>query len=614
MAFAKKAALLAEYGIPVMPVEPRDKKTVLKDWPQRATTDPVQIAEWDKENPNYNSGAVGREKGFWIFDADRFISLSGQIERETKHHLDSIDTLRVQSSEGKMHLYFKHNARSESLGNFSVDDEKGEIFSVRARNAYVVGPGSIHPQTGLAYEIIAKPTFGDIPVAPDWLMDWLEKSKRFSTKQKAKIASDDEAQIPEGGRDEFLFAEACKLRDAKVSAKVALVALKAINTNRCVPPMAESDIAIKIKSAYTRESRVKPVTDAPCDAAVVRGLTFHQPPVQSNPKNREYVISPASNQKAGWFMRGGAASILCGASGTSKTTWAYQMLVAQKSAVPFYGHETYGRAFITMGVDRGEADYLETMERMHKSPDSIPFKPLSTVAFDLDAVQAIIDAVESTVPLPEVVFVEGVDMMISKNDTPGASLFMHGIQTIAERYNLAFILSTGSAKTKEGQGYKTTRDNVIGSTGWGRCAGAIVSMLFPKNDDSSGKRKLTVMLRNAPAEKFNLAFVDGLLELDPDSPSEAGEDANDKYARELEWYQNQPSKKWWTAGDVERALGLSESTARRHVQEACTKGYITRKPGKRKSGRGMAAEYRWNAAKTNPMYVEPEPSEDLLTL
>ena len=99
--FAERAAIITKFGVPVMPVKPRDKKTVLKDWPQRATTDAAQIAEWDKENPSYNSGAVGRKDGFSVFDADRFISLSEQIEQETKHHLDSIDTLRVRSSEGR---------------------------------------------------------------------------------------------------------------------------------------------------------------------------------------------------------------------------------------------------------------------------------------------------------------------------------------------------------------------------------------------------------------------------------------------------------------------------------------------------------------------------------
>jgi hypothetical protein len=281
MTFAERAALVTKYGIPVMPVKPRDKKTVLNDWPQRATTDPVQIAEWDKENPDYNCGAVGRPREFLIFDADRFISLSEQIERETKHHLDSIDTLMVQSSEGKMHLYFKHDARSEALGNVSDKDENGEIFSVRAHNMYVVAPGSVHPKTGSAYEVVAEPTFGDIPVVPNWLMDWLEKAKRRITKQKAKIAADEGAQIPEGGRDEFLFAEACKLRDAKVSRKVALVALKAINTDRCVPPMAESDIAIKIKSAYTRESRVKPVNDVSRDEVAPTNTPIAEPESES---------------------------------------------------------------------------------------------------------------------------------------------------------------------------------------------------------------------------------------------------------------------------------------------------------------------------------------------
>jgi hypothetical protein len=201
-----------------------------------------------------------------------------------------------------------------------------------------------------------------------------------------------------------------------------------------------------IKAVLDRQPK-EPTTNVQSSS---RELVFHLPPIESDPNKREYVIAPAAKQKSGWFMLGGVPSILCGPSGANKTTWMYQLLTDQKMRVPVYGHETYERPYITLGADRGEADHLETMERMHLSPSLIPFKPLSTVVFDFDAVQAILDEIESTSPLPEIVFVEGVDMLVSKmNDIKAVAYFMHEIHKIAKRYNIAFVLSAGSPKTKK---------------------------------------------------------------------------------------------------------------------------------------------------------------------
>jgi putative DNA primase/helicase len=237
--FADRALVVTKYGVPVMPVKPRDKKTVLKDWPNQATTDIAQITKWSKENPDYNCGAVGRKGEFWIFDADRFVGLSEQIERETGHHLDAIDTLMVKSSEGKLHIYFKHDVLSEALGNFSVDDANGEVFSVRAHNAYVVAPGSIHPKTGLPYEVINEPTFGDIPPAPNWLIDWLFASKTSSaggnTTQIPKT-------IPEHARNKTLTSLAGTMRRKGATENAILAALRVTN-QQCAVPLPESELA-----------------------------------------------------------------------------------------------------------------------------------------------------------------------------------------------------------------------------------------------------------------------------------------------------------------------------------------------------------------------------------
>jgi hypothetical protein len=346
-----------------------------------------------------------------------------------------------------------------------------------------------------------------------------------------------------------------------------------------------------------------------------RELAFHLSAVEWNPSEPHYVISAGDKQTAGWIMLGGAPSIICGPSGSSKTTLMYQMLIKQRLGALFFGHETYQRSFITMGVDRGVADFLETMKRMHLNPEMIKFKPLSTTVYDLDAVQSILNEIEATVPLPEIVFVEGVDMLVTKNDMKGSTFFMHEIHKIAERYKIAFILSMGSPKTKEGQGYTAARDNGYGSTGWGRSAGTFCSMMFPKNDDTSGRRKLTVVPRNGKPEKFALFFTaEGQLEIDPDNHEEDSNEAEQEF-KEIDWYKTQarlsktdPAKKWWTVVDLERALHLAHSTVERHVKSDKQKGRLKQKSGN-KSGRGSAAEYRWNESKTNPLWVEQRAQE-----
>ena len=47
---------------------------------------------------------------------------------------------------------------------------------------------------------------------------------------------------------------------------------------------------------------------------------------------------------------------------------------------------------------------------------------------------------------------------------------------------------------------------------------------------------------------------------------------------------------------------MPKTTAHRWVQDACTKGIIVEKPGRR--GHNTAAEFRWNKSKLNPLWSE----------
>ena len=58
------------------------------------------------------------------------------------------------------------------LGNRSAKRGGKEWFSLRMHNRYVLGPGSIHPETGNEYLVQSD----ILPIDfPDWLCAWIEK-------------------------------------------------------------------------------------------------------------------------------------------------------------------------------------------------------------------------------------------------------------------------------------------------------------------------------------------------------------------------------------------------------------------------------------------------------
>jgi DNA repair protein RadA/Sms len=255
LTFADRAALLTQYGIRVFPLPPRSKDASLKAFPQRATTDQAQIDAWQKENPNSNCAAIA-DDSFWFLDIDN-PDVFDQVKRDTGHDFSEIDTLAVCSSGEKRHFYFKHDDCSRAMGNRDYDLNSKEAFSVRANNKYVVGPDSIHPKTGEPYEIVQEPVFGDIPVAPPWLTDWI--MARTSRSQSPKTDSSNTVAenyiIPEGKRDDRVFDEACRLRDMRHPKNVVLKMLQAFNLECCKPPLANSVVAKKVESAFSREPR-----------------------------------------------------------------------------------------------------------------------------------------------------------------------------------------------------------------------------------------------------------------------------------------------------------------------------------------------------------------------
>jgi hypothetical protein len=257
-----------------------------------------------------------------------------------------------------------------------------------------------------------------------------------------------------------------------------------------------------IKAAIDTERTGKPVF-------VSESIEFHTPALPD--PDGDYVVAPANGQEDGWFPLGDI-SLIGGASGTGKTTWIFEMLHKQKQGYPVLEHSTHKYTFQVLAYDRGRNAFTRTMRRLNLLPTDIPTTPLP-LAFGTDAVQGIINEIEKMNPTPNVIFIEGLDMLLDDaNKKSVVSPFMRQLQETAAHFHIALVCSVGAPKTKRGEDYAAKRDKLSGSEAWGRNCETVCVLEFSEDDDGTApQRVLTILPRNAPAEKFTLQFEGGRL-------------------------------------------------------------------------------------------------------
>jgi Bifunctional DNA primase/polymerase, N-terminal len=83
--FSQIATRMALIRVPVIPVQPKEKRCILTGWQNQATTDAAKIAEWNAENPKYNVGCVAKPDGIWILDDDSGVLLARKIREDQRN-------------------------------------------------------------------------------------------------------------------------------------------------------------------------------------------------------------------------------------------------------------------------------------------------------------------------------------------------------------------------------------------------------------------------------------------------------------------------------------------------------------------------------------------------
>jgi hypothetical protein len=168
--------------------------------------------------------------------------------------------------------------------------------------------------------------------------------------------------------------------------------------------LGEDEIAGAIK-AYQKNA--KKASDLEFTRPQVFGGTafdFALDPLDGAPRSR------------GLFPRGDTSSFT-GASGSCKSTKAFEWLLQQRDSQTIHGHRTHGYSFHVLMVDRGKLANERTLDAMKIDPLKFPITPMRHV-IGTAALQVILEEIEKLPVIPEVVFIEGGDMLVEDASKP----------------------------------------------------------------------------------------------------------------------------------------------------------------------------------------------------
>ena len=234
------------HDLAVIPITPGTKRPLEADWPNKGR----RTAEDIDAMPEDNYGVLC--EGITVIDFD-FRNMDGvrdpDDDNETAMVTDLVrrayglgPTLEIVTGSGGVHLYYKGEVAQGTL-------EKGiDIKSGLA--SQVIGPGSLHIDTGIAYRVWQDQPMAEVP-------DYLAERQAFNpstgefTYEKGKSAALTEEGLPEGGRNEGLFKYLCRQRKLGQDRKSIVMLAHMTNKTECHPPLPEEEVNSIIESAMS---------------------------------------------------------------------------------------------------------------------------------------------------------------------------------------------------------------------------------------------------------------------------------------------------------------------------------------------------------------------------
>jgi hypothetical protein len=247
-------------------------------WQHEATTDPAQITRWWRAWPDANIGiATGPAPGLVVIDIDPNRGGEDSLKALVAAYRGNekpFETVMCLTGGGGQHYYFRHPGRYVK----SDSDRFGAEFpglDVKGDGGYVLAPPSNHQSGGTyLWELSSHPDDLAVAPLPGWILSLLE------TRQPAAPATSTAGElIADGRRNATLSSMAGAMRRQGMTEPELLVALRAVNAERVMPPLPDAELVTIARSV----ARYTPEPDVAAPVLRIHS-NGHAEPVQEPPQ------------------------------------------------------------------------------------------------------------------------------------------------------------------------------------------------------------------------------------------------------------------------------------------------------------------------------------------
>jgi hypothetical protein len=245
-----------------------------------ASRDPARItAMFNTKGGRSATGygiATGTASGVVVVDVD---DLESRKEAE-RLGLTSGYVVRSGRESDGWHIYF-HTPTGVELKTRDI----APGLLLKAGNGYVVGPGSIHPDTGRPYRAAKGGGPGDASPAPAWFSETETSggSGEASTPRgdRSPVVVDAAGPaIPEGERNVGLARVAGRLHDGTRTLDDLIRDLTTVSESRCTPPLPAGEVEKIARSIYSKPPCNPAPKPTPWVEAAIEYLRSVDRPVQ----------------------------------------------------------------------------------------------------------------------------------------------------------------------------------------------------------------------------------------------------------------------------------------------------------------------------------------------
>jgi hypothetical protein len=488
----------AARGWPVFPVSALTKKPLIKDWPNRATTDPKVIRATWRKSPKAGIGIVtGSRSKLVVVDLDVKNDKDGPGNWDNYLQSKGADlpqTWTVRTRSGGEHRYYRVPESADYTNSAGV---VAEGVDVRGTGGYVVAP----PTPG--YEFLAELDGSVLPELPVGVLPEKgspgrstgTREKRNPQYARAAFASGlaDIALSMEGQRNDTLFKVAVRAAEFVADNLLDEEEVREALWEKAVQSGLDTDeIEQTVDSAFAKVAR-----EAPCPSDALSG-PWRGPYVRTD----DLLWAEDSVRPSIWgppespLWMPGESLMIAGESGLGKSTLAQSLVAARlglRDEVMGYPVADDGGKVLYLALDRS-AQIRRMMRR--QVPDDPRIRqvardrlviregPLPVLLTDerndgwlLEQAQAVGATTVVIDSLKNVVLKPSDEASANAYDRARQALMTAGI-------NLIEIHHTRKTTT-QGQGGRGGMDDVHGSFALVAGAGSVLTLSKPKGADES---------------------------------------------------------------------------------------------------------------------------------